>query len=665
MPRLDVVLVDDCEDDFVLVRDLLGSIAHLDVEVTWAETYDAGLVALSRPHDIGLVDYRLGVRDGLHLTDTMVGRGHRTPIILLTGQGDRSVDLRAMKSGASDCLVKGEITAPVLERAIRYAIDRKRAETALRDSEKSLEHSVSLLQATLEATADGIAVTDLAGAITNLSQRMRTLWRLPVDARCAHADEALALVIDQVTEPERLLRRVSELRARPGLEDQDIIEFNDGRVFELDSRPQLSAGVIAGRVWSCRDITERRQMQATLVASDRLASMGSLAAGIAHEINNPLAYVIANLSLLREKLPALAAAAGDLCVSEVDEILGDMAEGADRVRRVVRDLKVFSRSDEIETGPVELHPLLEFAINMAFTEIRHRARLVKDYGQDVPAVEGNRAKLGQVFLNLLVNAAQSIREGDVDRNEIRIVTRRDPLGRAVVEVHDTGQGIPADSLSRVFVPFFTTKAIGVGTGLGLSISQGIVSALGGCISVKSEVGRGTVFTVVLGSALSAPVSPRRSVSGLQVVMTRGRVLVVDDDPLVAKALRRLLESEHHVVTVTSGRAALAHLSSAETVDVILCDLMMPEMTGMDLHDELARLRPADAEKMVFVSGGAFTSRARDFLEDVPNERVEKPFDIGAVRALVRRLVGSARTRDGHELENGALSSAPTGHRDAC
>ncbi len=326
-------------------------------------------------------------------------------------------------------------------------------------------------------------------------------------------------------------------------------------------------------------------------------------------------------------------------------MLKDVREGAERVRRVVRDLKLFSRSDEMTTGPVDLRPVLDFTIEMAQNEIRHRARLVKDYGVDLPLVEGNEGKLGQVFLNLLVNAAHSIPEGRIEQNEIRVVTRVDEKGRVVVEIRDTGEGIPADRLPRIFVPFFTTKAIGFGTGLGLSTSHGIVTALGGSIQVKSEVGRGSVFRVVLPVAARAPATvPLAKASEPALALQRGRVLVVDDDPMVAAVVRRVLGREHDVVVVTSGRAALEHLHSAERVDVILCDLMMPEMTGMDLHEELARVRPDDAQSMVFLSGGAFTSRAREFLERVPNERFEKPFDLGAMRSLVRRFVATRTTR---------------------
>jgi len=177
-------------------------------------------------------------------------------------------------------------------------------------------------------------------------------------------------------------------------------------------------------------------------------------------------------------------------------MLVDARTGSERVRTIVRGLKTFSRTDDERQGVLDVQPLLELSVNMAFHEIRRRARLVKDYGA-IPRVDADEARLGQVFINLLVNAAHAIPEGDVDTNEIRIVTSTDALGRAVIEIRDSGIGIPANIVDRIFDPFFTTKDIGVGTGIGLSISRNIVTALGGEITVTTEVGRGSSFCIAL------------------------------------------------------------------------------------------------------------------------------------------------------------------------
>jgi CheY-like chemotaxis protein len=286
---------------------------------------------------------------------------------------------------------------------------------------------------------------------------------------------------------------------------------------------------------------------------------------------------------------------------------------------------------------IDLRPVLELAVNMSFNEIRHRARLVKDYG-DTPQVEADDARLGQVFINLLVNAAQAIPEGDSEANEIRIVTSTDAQGRAVIEVLDTGPGIPADALGRVFDPFFTTKPIGVGTGLGLSICHSIVTSLGGEISASNREGGGARLRVVLAPA-ALPSRMSAPPGHVEIALKPGRatVLVVDDERAVSTILSRILDN-HDVTAVTSAKDALELIAAERVFDLILSDLMMPGMSGMEFHDTLASSHPRVAERMVFMSGGAFTPAARAFLDRVPNERLEKPFNAGVVRELVQRFV---------------------------
>jgi signal transduction histidine kinase len=244
-----------------------------------------------------------------------------------------------------------------------------------------------------------------------------------------------------------------------------------------------------------RDFTERKQLQARLMLSDRMAAMGTLAAGIAHELNNPLAYVLGNLDYVARGLsPELPPSRDD--VNEWRQVLAEARDGAERMRGLVRQLKDFSRVDDESPGRVDLHRVLDSVAQMAAKEVRLRAKLVKAYGAP-PAVRGNEGKLFQVFLNLVINAAQAIAEGQPHAHEIRLTTRADEAGRAVVEVRDSGCGIHPEHLPRLFEPFFTTKPPGVGTGLGLSICHTIVRALDGDISVESKPGLGTTFRVAL------------------------------------------------------------------------------------------------------------------------------------------------------------------------
>jgi signal transduction histidine kinase/CheY-like chemotaxis protein len=388
---------------------------------------------------------------------------------------------------------------------------------------------------------------------------------------------------------------------------------------------------------------------ARLALADRISSAGTLAAGVAHELNNPLAYVTANIAFLTDaaaRVVAILSGAppvpGDAdLVTQVHEAMREARNGADRMRAIVRDLKTFARGDEDRLGPVELRPVLDSCLNLAWSEIRGRARLVRDLAP-VPPVLGNEARLAQLCLNLVVNAAHAMPPGHPDEHELAIATRTRADGRVVVEVRDNGCGIADADLPRIFDPFFTTKAPGGGTGLGLSICNAIVAAMGGDIEVESAVGRGSTFRVLLAPVPrpehAAARSPRTAEGRARGPVAR--ILIVDDEPLVGTVLRRTL-AEHEVTVVESGQAALVRLEAGDRFDVILSDLLMPGMSGMDLFREISQRDPALARRMVFLSGGAFTAGAREFLEREQVECLEKPFELEELRGAVRRRLTAA------------------------
>ncbi|MBN1207352.1 MAG: PAS domain S-box protein [Myxococcaceae bacterium] len=264
------------------------------------------------------------------------------------------------------------------------------------------------------------------------------------------------------------------------------------------------------RVSIVRDVTERKHLREKLHTADRMASIGSLMAGVAHEINNPLSFMLSNVRFVRDELRDVSEqvdAATRERLKDVQDALEESITGGDRVSEIVRDLRLYSRGDEGRTGPVNLHAVLDLCGNIARPQLRHRARLVKEYGE-LPQIHASEARLGQLFLNLIINAAQAIPEGgEAKGNEVRITTRRQGENQVVVEVKDTGVGIPPENLHKLFDPFFTTKPAGVGTGLGLSICKGIVMALGGRVEVDSAPGQGSTFRVVLpvGEASPAPI----------------------------------------------------------------------------------------------------------------------------------------------------------------
>ncbi|MEO5770144.1 MAG: response regulator, partial [Polyangia bacterium] len=377
----------------------------------------------------------------------------------------------------------------------------------------------------------------------------------------------------------------------------------DGKTDWFSSRigPVRADGLITGAIVISRHITQQKQEEAQLIVADRMASVGTLAAGVAHEINNPLAAVIANLELAYRDAVDLAQKSGN---RELVEYLQDAREAAERVRLIVRDLKVFSRADEHRTGPTDVRAVLDSTLRMAWNEIRHRARLVKEFGP-VPPVDGNESRLGQVFLNLIINATHAIPEGQSQRNEIRVSTRMAAGDMVAIEITDTGVGMTEEVQRRLFTPFFTTKPPGLGTGLGLSICQRLIAAMNGSINVVSKVGQGSTFTVLLplAQATVLEASPREASAPHLAPRRRGRLLVIDDEEVVAMAIRRSLTREHDVVYTSTAQEALALLRANEEFDVILCDLMMPEMTGMELYAELMASSPEQARRIIFVTGG--------------------------------------------------------------
>ena len=383
------------------------------------------------------------------------------------------------------------------------------------------------------------------------------------------------------------------------------------------------------------DVTEQKEMLRRLQVADRMASIGTLAAGVAHEINNPLAYVVANLGYLEEALDRRRSRQS-VDWEEFGKAVADASAGASRVRQIVSSLKTFSRGDEERYGPVDLAEVLRSAVEMCWNELRHRARLVLE-PSNVPPVEGNAVRLGQVFVNLLVNAAQAIPDGAADDNEIRVTATRAESGRIVVTVSDTGCGMTPEVMAHIFEPFFTTKPIGVGTGLGLAICHGIVASMGGELEVESEPGRGTTFRLILQPARRPATLPPLAPATAGVPGARARVLVVDDEAAVGAVVRRLLGREHEVISVTSGREALTRLAGGEDFDVIACDLMMPDVSGMDFYEEVVKTFPDSADRVFFMTGGTFTPRAQAFLERTGLRRLDKPFDSESLRETVRTI----------------------------
>jgi len=382
---------------------------------------------------------------------------------------------------------------------------------------------------------------------------------------------------------------------------------------------------------------ERRHLETQLKTSDRLASVGALAAAVAHEVNNPLSYVITNLDLLSQSLEDKDKLANS---AQLARIIKQAQEGAERVRSVIKDLRTFSGSSEDKLETAKLESIVDFSLRMAANQIRYHAKLTTDF-KPAPSVLVSENRLGQVILNLLINAAQAIPEGQADQNEIKVTLDTDASGRAVIEVTDTGAGIAPEILPRVFDPFFTTKPVGVGTGLGLSICRNIISNLKGDLTIESRVGYGTKVRITLPPSgdPDAVQAAKRIETELFDPHVQRKILILDDEAPLVESMGQALGAEHIVHTTTSPSHALGSIAQNmldEPYDIILCDLMMAEMTGMDFFATLKRTHPGTEANIIFMTGGTFTEQARVFLETVPNLRIEKPFSLREIRNLLKQ-----------------------------
>jgi len=420
-----------------------------------------------------------------------------------------------------------------------------------------------------------------------------------------------------------------------------------GRAFAVRAYPLPGRGAVL----YVRDATDEREREIGRLQAEKLASIGLLAAGVAHEINNPAAFVLANiealtghLRLVEERLRDPDVEGGRRGLSdllfEANVILQESKEGMARIHRIVRDLGSFSHTDEEAVVPMNVNSAVDSTLGMLRNELKYRARVERDL-RAKRLVRASPPRLGQVFLNLILNAAQALDEAGSQRN---VVTVRsfDEGPEVVVEISDNGPGIAAEILPRIFESFFTTKPRGMGTGLGLPISLGIVRTLGGELIVDSRAGEGATFRVRLPADESS--APERTSTPAPVPARgypRRRLLAVDDEALLLKAYRRMLGEAHELTTALGGTEALRILERDVAFDVVLCDLQMPEISGMELYAAVRERFPSLADRFVFVTGGAFSSDARKFLEDSVAVVIQKPFRLEDMLSLIDRTARGA------------------------
>jgi len=478
-------------------------------------------------------------------------------------------------------------------------------------------------------------------AAESQSQFRRMLAALP-DAVVVHRDDhivyanrMLADLLGYARVSELIGKRWSALVDAQGDPDDSRVDVagkhrlcrEDGGEVVLELSPSTSIDYegAPAELLVCRDVTGREELDKKLALADRMVALGALAAGIAHEINNPLALVIGNLELAQRR------------PEDTDELLRAATEGAARVRDIVRDLSIFSRPEPDQPVAVDLREVAESSVSLVRGKVRPRATLVLDV-EAVPPVVGSRGRFGQVLLNLILNALDALpAERPAKDNQI-LVRLRPKVGGLVLEVQDNGVGIPAEVQPRLFEPFFTTRR--GGSGLGLAVAHDIVASAGGSLVFHTVLGEGTTFRVEL-PASSEPVSP--SSPGPSPRSARqGRILIVDDELPLLRLLQAALGADgHDVDCATSGNEAIRRLGKNGSYDVVLCDLMMPDGSGADVVAYLSARDLPLASRVVLMTGGTYRPETRAFLGSVPNRCLEKPFRLEEVtRAVSEVLAGS-------------------------
>jgi len=527
-----------------------------------------------------------------------------------------------------------------------------------------LEQQATEIAAKNQALTQQLAETEQAAAAAQIREAWLALaleagqvgtWRYRLDTRTVWVSEALGRTLglagDTEHRADQWIERIFP-EDRPHIAQVLHAAMRDGAPFTSEYRivrptgelawlavngrlVRETPGNVAQMLGTAVDVTAQRLLDTRLRSADRLIAAGTLAAGVAHEINNPLTYVLGNIDLLRMRQRDLA--------PEVSVALTQVRDGIERIRDVVADLRAFARPDERLVGRVELRAVCEAALRITASLVRHRATITTAFAADTPTVLANESRLGQVVINLIVNASHAMPARPTAANLIVVRTSRCPDGAAAIEVEDNGSGVPAEVLPRLFDPFFTTKAPGEGTGLGLSVCHSIVAALDGRIEVDTAVDRGTTFRVILPAAPSVapePTSTTTTTTPGAAPAPRRQVLVIDDEPVVRQMVAAMLRAGGCDVTeADGGRAGLALALGPRGFDAIVCDLVMPDVDGAAIHAAVVAADPARARRLVFITGGAVSPQTGAFLERDDVTVLPKPFGLDDLLAVIDRVAG--------------------------
>ncbi len=587
------------EDEGIVARDLQQTLMELgyDAFAIAASAEEALARASERCPDIVLMDIRIkGARDGIQTAEILKER-FGVPVVFLSAHADEATLERAKKTEPHGYLLK-PVKSAELRSAIEVALYRH-------EKDKRLLARERMLSGTLGAISDAVLVVDLAGNVAFMNSAAETLTG-------TSAEQALGQSLHEVLQP-----ALSRLQG--------------------ERTPIVDRDRTVGVTMVFRDVSEQQNKDQRKRLSERLASLASMAAGVAHQVNSPLAAVIANSTFASDELRQCRGELGhnqgpvEARLDEIALALVDVHAAAEHIRAITSSLRTFAGQAQEPQGVADLVRASQQAVRSTSHELARQTSLFTHF-EATPLVKADQSKIVQVIESLLLNALQAATAEGTAEHRVNLTTSTDELGRALIEVQDSGGGIPAELQQQIFEPFFTTKP--GATGLGLSISQGIVTALGGELELESQPGHGATFRVHLPAATSAE---QRALGTATQAAVRAKILVIDDEPLVLRAIERILR-EHELVCTTSATHGLALIEQQQAFDVVLSDLIMPGMSGIALYEALLRENPELARRVVFISGGSLSQEEEDFLQSIGNRRLSKPFDVGTLLELVQELM---------------------------
>jgi len=626
---LSVLLIEDDEDDYLITRALLSKAQSIDCELEWASSYEEGIQAiLSNTYDACLVDYRLGAQTGLDLLNEVNDQGGvRTPIILLTGQGDLEVDLNAMQAGAADYLSKDEIDAPLLERSIRYAVERKEAEQRIREQAQLLDKA-----------RDAIMAYDMEGRVVYWNKSAKRLTGWTEEEMLGETARERLYTADQ----QEKLRTCYETTMEEGEWTGELhLQNKEGDELTVESRWTLvrdNAGDPKHVLVINTDITERKQLESQFLRSQRMESIGRLVGGIAHDLGNLLVPILLGVKVLQQRF-------GD--DEKAERTLSMIQKSAERGSDMVEQVLAFARGVEGERVAIQPGAVIEEVEKITGETFPEDIEVETEVPDDLRQIMGDATQIQQVLMNLSVNARDAMPEGgtlsfrasnaEVTDADARKNIDAEPGTYVCIEVSDTGTGIPDDVVDKIFEPFFTTKAEGEGTGLGLSTAYSIVKSHDGFIDVDSEQGGGTTFRVYL--PMAEETAERRAVGeGGELREGRGeRVLVVDDEEFILDTAQETLEAVgYRTLTAAGAEEALEIVQNrGPELDAVITDLRMPHMDGFEL---IRALRAEFPDLPILAASGLADGRTDEAVEAGAQTFLAKPFTAEKLQAALQDVL---------------------------